>query len=493
MSFSAKGLICSRIWQNINVVSGENYRLTFKITGPKEGAFVILRNIKTGKEKYKWCNGANEDKEYIWDISPVANENRQVYFATNKKGNYYFHNISFRQNNNRLIPLYRVIAFSMLIISIMILFRFNFGFALIITFLSVLPLAKINLETKAEKENRNLSTFKSIIKNGQINLKFGSDFNEWLNDRFYGRTFFISLFRDIRCFCDRRVENQNALQGKDGWLFQKLKQNNFYYSSIVDNLLQLQAQCNSLGIQVFFGSIPEKNSIYSEYNYYNTMKEQLPENLSQRKDFNFLFLFEEFTKEKENGLLYFKDDHHWTGHGAYIYCKKFIECCKKHSTELKELDLGDYRVTIVTNSYNNSLKSPDFLEIKNYEGSITRLLNLEGYSKKNISVYEIYRNKKIPIPGAELFKEKFKYSKFVNPNVDNNVKVMIIGDSNIPFMIPFITSTFKQSLFLQTTTSGNFGWYLKNYSKLVEKFKPDYMLIIVRSTNLYKWKEITTF
>ena len=58
----------ARFWQNINVISGKTYRLSFKVTSPHDGAFTILRNVKTGQETYNWCNGINNNQKFVWTI-----------------------------------------------------------------------------------------------------------------------------------------------------------------------------------------------------------------------------------------------------------------------------------------------------------------------------------------------------------------------------------------------------------------------------------------
>ena len=118
----------ARIWQNINVVSGKTYRLSFKVTSPHDGAFTILRNVKTGKETYNWCNGINNNQKYVLTIKSKSTGNEEIYFSTLQKGNYCFCDISIEQCNVFLTLLYRTIAFSLLLLALSFLIIFAFSF-----------------------------------------------------------------------------------------------------------------------------------------------------------------------------------------------------------------------------------------------------------------------------------------------------------------------------------------------------------------------------
>ena len=118
----------ARFWQNINVISGKTYRLSFKVTSPHDGAFTILRNVKTGQETYNWCNGINNNQKFVWTIKSNSTGNEEIYFSTLQKGNYCFCDISIEQCNVFLILLYRILAFSLLLLALSFLIIFVFSF-----------------------------------------------------------------------------------------------------------------------------------------------------------------------------------------------------------------------------------------------------------------------------------------------------------------------------------------------------------------------------
>ena len=494
----------TRFWQDIEVVSGRVYRLKFDLKGKQTGAFAIYRDNKTGKESYIWCKDDSKTKKsYSWEIIPDRTGKNTVYLSTNLEGDYYYSNIrlltylkkDFHKSTILVVSIFLITVFLCLMLSLV---RYNIIFTMLMLVLIIIPASKINNETVSKIENRTLAKMTSLFEKGRINTSFGKDFNEYLNDRFFARKILIDEFTDLKYNINRRFENNKAIQGKDGWLFEKFDPDSFllinnYDKLIVTNILKLQNQCENLGIKIYFASIPEKNSVYGKYNHYIFQDEKLSKALKNNKLFNFIFLLDEFKKEKDNGYLYFKDDHHFTERGAYIYSKKLIDLCKQEYPILDELNIEDFNVKKIKNTYNDSITFQKFEEHKDFVGSIRNLLNLDKNSYSCISYYEAYRHKKYEIPKTELSETIPFYSIYRNNDVNNRIKIMILGDSNIAFMVPFITSIFSESLFLQVNERRNYGWYLKSYFKTLKDFKPDVVLLIVRSSNLKRWTELTEF
>ena len=48
---------------------------------------------------------------------------------------------------------------------------------------------------------------------------YGTQFEAWYNDHFFGREAMIGLYNNIKYFISPTVGNDRILVGKDGWLF----------------------------------------------------------------------------------------------------------------------------------------------------------------------------------------------------------------------------------------------------------------------------------
>ena len=494
----------TRFWQDVNVVSGKTYRLKFDLKANQNGAFAIFRDDVINSERYKFCDKTNSMySTYILDVEIKRTGVNTIYLSTKNKGDFFFKNILFLDHeivdHEKLLIFLTITILSIVLFSLLLLLLFSYNkfFAIIIALFVLIPIIRISKNNNSIVENRNLSQYKHLFIDGKINESYGKDFNDWLNDQFFGRFFWISCNFNIKYEIDRRYETSKAIQGKDGWLFQKLDPNFFLSNSKVDNLItnkmvEFQSKCNELGAKVIFASIPEKNNVYSEYCYYKLPDEFVSKKLSNYSIFDFIFLLNDFKKIKDQDLLFFKDDHHWTEYAAYLYAEEIIKHAKQYYTNLFELNLIDFDISNVKNTYSTSIEHPQFYIKKNYPGSLSRFLNLnfEKYNKRYPSYYKVFNHKTYSVPKTEFSNTRPSYSKYTNNLVNNNLKIMIIGDSNIAFLIPFMTSTFSDCLFLQINGTGNNGWHLYKYMGTIEMYKPNIILVISRSGNIKSWVDL---
>ena len=496
----------TRIYQFINVTSGKTYRLTFTLSGPRNGAFALYRDMKTGKEKYILCDGVNKSKKYNWDIKPLRSGEIALFLSTRAKGTFYFSGLSFIDINVDLFHKCRAISIISLFfffISITILLYkilnvlLNIIFALIVLSMQILPITKIDKDTKSKSENRNLAKYKSFFNGDKINTNYCTDFNNWINDHFWGRNLIITSYNDLNYKVNHRIENENAFQGKNGWLFLKMKYilftpiNNID-RNILNQITKLKEKCANLGVKAYFASIPEKNYIYSEYTLNtNDDNEELSKILSKSNNSNFFSFDNVLLEGKNKDYVFFKDDHHWTQYGAYICFNYLLETFKKDFTELELLTNEDFNINEITGTYSNEIDNKKFTIIKR-AGSIQGALNIRDkydYTDK----YKTFESKKDPVIFAEFPKKKPFYSIYKNKNINNKLKIMIVGDSNIGFLVPFVNASFCESLFLQINDPRNnwdFHWNGDKYFKVLSDYKPDIVLFITRSSNLQSWIHI---
>ena len=66
---------------------------------------------------------------------------------------------------------------------------------------------------------------------------------------------------------------------------------------------------------------------------------------------------------------------------------------------------------------------------------------------------------------------------------------MIIGDSNIGYILPFITSSFSDSLFLPAAGRSKYpdNWSIKSYDSIILNFKPQIIVVLIRAVNASNW------
>ena len=480
-----------RAWQNLNVVSGQTYRLFFSLTGPEKGAFAICRDMQLCKEQYKYCKGKNNNSKYIWDFKPLSTGNCAIYLSTFKEGTYYYSKISLRKINVFLNRIYLILAIIFCIISFFLLLIvlskfYNTIFVVITLFFITVPLVKISKETKSEMENRNLYDYKPLVccsdERIVINTDYGIDFNNWINDHFFCRKWLVSKNTELDFFLNRKIENKLAFQGKEGWLFFK---HNYHDGNCKETSLKIKNQIDTLsecffkkGINIYFAVMPEKECLYSEKHYVRKFdKEKIPECLANICTNNFIYLKNGIDILKKEGYTHFKEDHHWThlgAYGGYMNLMRFIN----RDINLSTLSKDDFVIEEFLGVYDE--------KVKNKIGSAYHCLGLTDKAYKFINKYYVFH----PRQKSEFVKAEERYALYKGGL--NNIKVMIIGDSNIGFLIPFITSSFSDSLLLYAAglPGKENDWAINDYDEIINDFQPRIIIVVVRALNVFKWLEL---
>ena len=225
----------------------------------------------------------------------------------------------------------------------------------------LLPVMHINHNEKSDTENRALATRPNIIINGKINNKYGTEYDNWFSDRFFGRDILIKLYGTK----SGNKDSAKVLVEKDNWLFYKSENSlrNFANMDTLSNeqlqntatyLSQIKNWCEKHNKKFLVVIAPDKNKIYGEHITKIIKKNpdsqsraiQLTNYLKSNTDVNVIYLYDQMIANKKNGLLYMKNDTHWNDFGAYIGYTEIMKALKlepiKYKTEtLKTNPHGD--------------------------------------------------------------------------------------------------------------------------------------------------------
>lgn len=213
----------------------------------------------------------------------------------------------------------------------------SLAFLCIFFVLLFIPMLNISKSTISEKEKRALATYKGVFVDGALNASFGKDFESWFNDRFFGRKEFLDVYNFFNNFVNFTAENDNVLLGEDNWLFHKWDNgianyrnryllNDEQLSNIAAYLSAIDSWCRKYDKEFYYVIVPDKNKIYGEYfpKKYKKYREnsesstvQLLKYLRENTRVKVLYLYDTMYANKQNGLLYFKNDTHWNRLGAY--------------------------------------------------------------------------------------------------------------------------------------------------------------------------------
>ena len=317
------------------------------------------------------------------------------------------------------------------------------------------PMMKIDHADRSERENRMLAKLPSFLTENGLNTKFGEGFDRWFSDRFFGR----DLLLRFHAKSVERKESGRAFAGKDGWLFYKAEgsvanfQNRKLFSEkerakAVSFLSGFRDWCDKKNIRFLYLIAPDKNKIYGEYFAYvkkingddksraNALMADLRE-----KGVPALYFYDDLTARKNETLLYYKNDTHWTPYGAFIAYEKTAEA------------LGIPAVRPLS-----------YEIVKNESGDLTAMLPAAG--KDPVSEYKM---PVFPPPSAVCRKIKEPSEHTVCENAKGRKKAVVFHDSFTEALKPMYNATFKKVTYFwrHEITAADLDYIVKDGADIV--------------------------
>ena len=311
----------------------------------------------------------------------------------------------------------------------------NCAFVLLVSLLLAIPVALANRTVDVSKwENRRLAPLPALCKQGHFNRAFFRQADAWINDRTFGRKNAVSIRSGFLHYLDGRLESPEAYETPSGWMFlHRATRESFGISNLTSNEIKRVQEhiakqselwsCNGGGVAVFVA--PNKSTIYEEFASFRYSKrkrssvDRLIELLSSDGRFDVVWPRDTLELSKPDGILYYKDDTHWTGFGAYVGFKAFLR------------KLGIVEKPIPADLWVEVSESDEI-----NRGDLARMLGLP-------STNERYRMPKTVMSGTKWLDDGVVYD---NPNALDSRSVLVVGDSFREPFFPWVASSFRRSL-----------------------------------------------
>lgn len=274
--------------------------------------------------------------------------------------------------------------------------RIDIVFVTVFFVLLFIPMMKISDAEKSDQENRMLAKYVPFIKDGQINLKYSTNFESWYNDHFLGRDFLINIYNFLEKKINPNRGNKNGLIGKDDWLFSTFYNAVSMYrhanlfteeelQTIGKNLTEFVAEAKKRGVkEVYFYLSNDKESLYGEYypdwivqldqpSRLEQLYAFIKQNYPRLKVFNFANQLRNIKNQGE--VLFFKAGTHMNPLGVFYEYHFLMQEIQKDFPDLHPISLQDFKIT------------EEYFDDKD----IYRALNLseKTYNKEN------FKNKKL--------------------------------------------------------------------------------------------------
>lgn len=249
-------------------------------------------------------------------------------------------------------------------------------FVVLFGILLFIPMSHISNADKSKTEKRMLAQKPELWVDGDINEKYGSQFDAWFNDRFNGRKHFIRLYSHIKKTLV--ISNDLVVKENDGWLFYKGEQSldnfqnkNLFSDEELQNIAQYLSDIDNWAIKnnkhFYYFIIPDKNKIYGEN--ITVLKKLRPDNesranqlvnyLKENTKIKVLYLYDVLMNSKDRGLLYYKNDTHWNDFGAYIGYQEITRMIKQNYKQISpvvcnKIDSAPHEIGDLTNMLGSS-------------------------------------------------------------------------------------------------------------------------------------------
>ena len=348
----------------------------------------------------------------------------------------------------------------------------------IVLFLGMIaiPLFKTNFKggDVSESEKRKLASFPKLYnEDGKINTLYSSDFETWFNDNIGFRSEIVSINANIQYYgFDVLAKNSDMYIGPNGELKYATPDIlcSFQLNDLKDDILLSRLSegfqyaddyLSERDIQFYYYQCWDKQSIYPEQFPKTVLQhgeisktDQIVETLENRTSVNVISPKQSLIEGK---IIYdtysaWGDPTHWTPRGAYIgYLELMDSINSENNNEYYTLQESDYIIT------EKDLGSTLF-------GGIHEECMIESFEIKE--------------PKAKLTNEKLTlyggingHSFYTNDEVDNDTRILIIGDSYFDsFLLDDIAESFHETILI-------WGDYANDFEAIIEEYNPDIVVV----------------
>ena len=324
-------------------------------------------------------------------------------------------------------------------------------------------------KTVMVREKRTVSPWPDAAHWHRLDPQLGRDMENWFNDRFGGRDFFLAGQARLDWALNGLVRNDDVFSGREGWFFYnkgesvRSFQNADLFSKyerqiIRKNIVTRADWLKSLGSSYFLLVAPAKNRVYGEFYPPGIHAagsegrvEQMVHNLQANTSVPVVYVQDELMAAKKEGtFLYFQQDTHWTHEGAFLGYQALMKRIRQEHPEAEALDSSDFQ-------WKTEVERGGDLT------ALTRLKSLPSVSPAHYTMLDLAQ------PFSYQFVQTRPGEEYHTVCPGKPFKVWMFADSFGGFLLPFLSSTFGEVVYVWSPL-------FNDYQKDMVAFQPDLVI-----------------
>ena len=256
----------------------------------------------------------------------------------------------------------------------------------------------------------------------------------------------------------------------------------------VKNLSRLQDFCEKNHISLYFLIVPRACDYFDfdmpdKRKYMPNPADEVIDYLKVNTDLKIVYPKDAMKEANKETPVFFKTDHHWTKKGAYVGYYALMQEIKKDYSSIKTLEESSLE------KYYDKRVSEWWDKKFNFGQTYKQMKLPRLYAKKVLDTpYLYYKNPEFS--NLEKIDSEFiEYSRDVHFRYKKGTpeKILGIGDSFGCNLFEFLPYSFKDSLYLYNNTR---GFTFKNYKPVIEKYKPNIIVILFYTPNVPKFLDL---
>jgi alginate O-acetyltransferase complex protein AlgJ len=314
---------------------------------------------------------------------------------------------------------------------------------------------------------------------------FPKKYDQYYSDNFSLRQLLIKSYNYLNLLVFKKSPVPEVIIGNNGWLYLGGNENDVYTgknpltsSELEEFRLELEYRkkyLESRGIRFYVLIAPVKATIYPEYMAMNSFRkrtlswgEQLHAYLRANTDLNVPDVITTLRNRKNIGQLYSKIDNHWNARGAFYIANYTLS---KISSQMQGVD------TLQINRFYSERS------VTTHGNISTMLSNCTFFTDTAINLtpvggFKSVRGVKTGYPVVANFPYVNEYEE-VRINKDpSKPGLLIISDSFGGAIFPYLAESFSK------TTKIFDGWQYKLNEEIIEKEKPDVVILLMLESNM---------